>query len=313
MASTPTRANRRATPATPAAPAHPVLFWKGAGPRYWVCLVLLGLAVVGLESLSRWAGWVLRKEAVPLQRPLAVFDGRKLGPRFGLNRDLTDRIATMSEDTIESLGTREFLQVYITDGDKLPHDPTRHARVFVTYYTGRPDMVPHVPDECYLAGGYRKISEATVEIPVRGVGAAADQVPVRVLEFEAPRHGLGTAQVDKTTVLYFFHANGGYATTRNGVRRILSDPRVRHAYYAKVEITYTDGFSSRADKTASLEAAGPLLERFLPVLFEDHFDLTPFGPSAADDGGPRVPAAPAALSVGRSGVPPVPGGGRGPK
>lgn len=289
MASSPVQTEPRVTPAAPGPAGRPSI-WRSASPRYWVCLGVLALAVAGLGSLSRWAGWVLRKEAVPLKRPLAQFDGRKLGARFEVNRDLTDRIPPMSEDTIDSLGTHEFIRVFITDRDKLPADPTRNAQVFVTYYTGKPDLVPHVPDECYLAGGYQKVGEATVELPVRGVGAPGDRLPVRVLEFEAPRHGLGTATVDRTTVMYFFHANGGYETTRNGVRRSMMDPTLRYAYYAKIEVTYGDSLSSRAERQASIEALGPLMERVLPILISDHFDLDKFH-SGQRDPGDRKPGA----------------------
>jgi hypothetical protein len=97
---------------------------------------------------------------------------------------------------------------------------------------------------------------------------------VRVLEFRARRRGPLTGGAgDIATVMYFFHANGRYVTTRNGVRASMSNPFQRYAYYAKIEITFASETLLRANKAASETALGPLLERVLPVLLQEHFDL----------------------------------------
>ena len=54
------------------------------------------------------------------------------------------------------------------------------------------------------------------------------------------------------------------------------NPRLRYAYYAKVEVTFQGENSIRAGKQASIAALGPLLARVLPVLIQDHFDLDKF-------------------------------------
>ena len=262
-----------------AAPAGPPVVRRQTKPhlRFWVCLALLLCSAVGLKTAARGFGWFFRKEAVPLKLPLAFFDARKLAPDFELNQRLTSRLEPMSDDMIETLGTHEAVQVYLTDLRKPAQDPTRVALLFVTYYTGQPDMVPHVPDECWLAGGYDRVSEDTVSVPVAGIGAPADKLPVRVLEFQAHRQTPFSGQgADVATVAYFFHVNGGYATTRNGVRAAMLNPRLRYAYYAKVEVTFQGENSIRAGKQASIAALGPLLARVLPVLIQDHFDLDKF-------------------------------------
>jgi hypothetical protein len=248
--------------------------------RYWVCLSVLVLAAGGLKTAASWFGWFIRKEAVPLKRPLQQMDVRELGPRYELDKVAMDKMEPMSEDMQESLGTKEYVQLCIKDTQKAADDPTRVALLFVTYYTGRPDMVPHVPDECYLAGGYDKISEATRSVRVPGCGAPNDEVPLRVLEFEGRRNMPFSVGGDAVTVIYFFHVNNRYATTRNGVRASMLNPLQRYAYYAKVEVTFTNGSTVRAGREASVAATGPLLARVLPVLFKDHFDLEKFAPAA---------------------------------
>ena len=247
--------------------------------RFWVCLVILVVSAVGLRAASGLFGWVFRKEAVELKKPLQLFDARQLGPRYERAPE-TDSIPPLSEDMIQSLGTREYLQLYVNDTQKAPNDPTRLANVFVTYYTGKPDMVPHVPDECYLAGGYDRIGQDMAHVHVRGAGAPDDEVPVRVLQFQDRRsHSLsGIGQGSAATVLYFFHLNGGYAAKRDEVRLKLSNPFQRHAYYAKIEITFpgTLAMPVAEAKAASLAGLGPLLEHVMPVLLEDHFRLDAF-------------------------------------
>jgi hypothetical protein len=59
----------------------------------------------------------------------------------------------LNRDVLESLGTEEYLQWILEAPDAAPGSPTRFCSLFITYYTGNPDMVPHVPDECYVGGG----------------------------------------------------------------------------------------------------------------------------------------------------------------
>ena len=148
-----------------------------------MCLALLVCCAIGLKTAARGFGWFFRKEAVPLKQPLQFFDARKLAPQYELNQRLSSRLEPMTEDMLETLGTHEYVQVYLTDPHKPVEDPTQVALLFVTYYTGQPDMVPHVPDECWLAGGYDKVSEESLNVRVAGVGAPHDELPVRVLEF----------------------------------------------------------------------------------------------------------------------------------
>jgi len=261
-----------------ATPVPPARVWWRASARYWVCLALLGLSAGSLNAVTGMLGVVLRKEAIPLKRPLQLLDTRKLAPAYELDKVRSDAQEPMTEDMLETLGTHEYLQTYLLDTRKTNDDPTRVALVFITYYTGRPDMVPHEPDACWGAAGYDRVSAETVRVRVPGVGAPNDTIPVRVMQFKAGRRDrFAVGATDSVTVVYFFHANGRYALTRNDVRESLSNPFQRLAYYAKVEVTFLSGGSVRAGKDASVAALGPLLERLMPVLLNDHFRLEKFG------------------------------------
>lgn len=256
--------------------------------RYWTALAMLVVAAVAVHVLPKVLGAHLRKEAIPLKQTLAHFDPSRLAPRY-VRHSATDRIGQMSEDTVDSLGTHEFLQLYVADTTKSLDDPTRVAFVFVTYYTGKPDLVPHVPDECFVAGGYDPLGKRTATLRVPGIGAPNDEVQVRALQFRTPpKFQHGSAASTDLTVMYLFSANDRWGTTRNDVRLILSNPWQRYAYYAKIEVMFSDDRLQRmASEAESLAALPDLLQTLVPVLFTDHIDIARFREktSAPETGG----------------------------
>jgi hypothetical protein len=275
--STTTAGTRQAAP-RPRAPL--------ASARYCVCLATLICAAVGLKYGAAQMGLYTRKLPLPLLHPLDQVDWSKLGPRYELNRAQTERIGQMSEDMEDELGTTEHAQVFLTDTTRPANDPTSTISVFLTYYTGRPDLVPHVPDACFHAAGYETLAANNVLVPARGIGAPDDRVPVRVLEMRVPAAGATVSDgKDRMTICYFFHANGDYRNTRNGVRQSMANLHRRYAYYSKIEISFNNGAAVRADREASVAALGPLLERLMPVLLTDHFDMRTF--ESAGGSGPH--------------------------
>lgn len=260
--------------ATTAARAAP---WA-ASARYWIVLGLLLAAMAAVKLLPIVLGIHARKEAVPLVKELAFFDVKKLGPRYERHPE-TDALY-LSEEALDTLGTHDVFQAYLTDTEGARKSPLRLIHLFITYYTGKPNLVPHVPDECYIAGGYEKVDARVVDLTVPGIGAENDHVPVRVITFRAAeRRGMAHGDSGLITVLYFFHANDRYAATRNDVRMVLADPFARYAYYAKVEVSFPQ--ASRLDleqaQEQSLEALVPLLQRVMPQLIREHFDVERFG------------------------------------
>jgi hypothetical protein len=263
--------------ATPAATSTPA---RRASWRYFACLGLLTAAALSVGVLPGYLGVFLQKDPVPLKKSLRQFDARLLGPRYE-RHPATDQIPKMSEDMEQSLGTGEYLQILLNDTAAPSDSAVRVAKLFITYYTGQPDMVPHVPDECYLAGGFSPIGASTAHVDVPESGVKDGRVPVRAVEFQAPASRRSMAGGDTTAVMYFFHVNGGFATTRDGVRLRLSDPTQRVAYYAKIEVYFSNyALTRNAGKDASLAALAPLLERLLPQLYEEHFDLSKLTPGA---------------------------------
>ncbi len=246
---------------------------RGSSVRFYVCLACLLLSAATMDVLARRFQLYFQKQSVPLKRPLAVMDQSKLLPEYRLHTRQPD---TLSEDAVESLGTEEYLNWSIVDLDRERDDPTCVAHLLISYYTGKPNLVPHVPEECIRAAGAALVGLGRARIPVAGVGAPDGRIPVRMCDFElagANQASLPGASTRVATfkVLYFFHVNGEYKTTRNEVRLAQSNLFHRYAYYAKVEVRFTDySFRRNASEEASIAATGKLLRKIMPVLLEDH-------------------------------------------
>jgi hypothetical protein len=233
--------------------------------------VFLAVVAVVLRQSQDWFEVYFRKSPVPLKRSLAGFDRNALLPEFELHPRPT---RTIGEDELQTLGTHEYVTIRMVDRLKSDDDRTQVAEVFITYYTGQPDMVPHVPDECYLAGGFERVGVPYTErFKVRGAGADDNEIPVRVIKFRGRRGEIGESSEDRDfAIFYFFRANDQYATTRNEVRLLLSDPFDRFAYYSKIEIRLMDQSLSRlASEEEGFAELPRVLEKLMPILLRDHF------------------------------------------
>ena len=238
------------------------------GPRYVVCLAILVFSAAGMQLLAAVAGVHFRKDPVPLKNPLDTLDWSALAPRYQQHLVQPE---PLDEEVVHQLGTEQYLQARLIDTEQDRGSTERLAHVFITYYTGQPDLVPHVPDECYLAGGYDQVgAPETISAYVPDVGAPDDHIPVRVLQFKSRDRDV------LVTVMYFFHANGQYRATRDGLRWLFTtDPFERYAYYAKIEVTFTNDTSQQrtirqAGKEEAVQSLEPLLRDLMPVLLKDH-------------------------------------------
>lgn len=241
--------------------------------RFGITVAILLISAASMQATASFLGQYFRKEALPLRKPLAALDRNRLAPEYTLHAVPP---AVIPDEVIESLGTREYANLRLVDLSKDRGDPAAVAHLFVTYYTGKPDMVPHVPDECYQAGGYDPLGAVAAELLVPGAGAEKDKIPVRVLAFGMRGEGLlksVEAQPERRMyVMYFFHTNGTYVTTRNQVRLRTANLFDKYAYYAKIEVRFTDySMQKAADERESIAAAEKLMRKVMPILLEEHF------------------------------------------
>ena len=283
---------------------------------YWAGIAMLVAGALGFHGLVERFNVHLRKEPVPLRRPLDSVP-TKLGrwERVGKDRIYTDL-------TLEELGTKSYLdRVYAVDGD--PELGTLH--VHVAYYTGTIDAVPHIPERCWAVGGlaltsnsqpislaidtsswsthpdrpeYRSIAVVDpITADLEDVTMPIGDTVVTTVEFQDPKHP-ETRQVGG----YFFIANGRSEASSYGVRRAAFNLTDRYAYYCKIQITKSGQVDS---PDASLigtftDDATDLLTHLIPQIMRCLPDWPTWQAGPA-----RTTARPqTALAGGRGGTPP---------
>ena len=219
------------------------------------CLALV-LSGIGFKAAVRLLNVHLMKEAVPLRQSLPTLPSR-LGDwkKVGEDKPLDDAV-------IETLGTEDYLdRHYAIDGKPANGLMSLH----LAYYTGFIDTVPHVPDRCFEAGGWRKQTlPENFDMPIDRSGWRVDndhvhssgaayqlasyrhaitgeqitaRMPVgdfqlRVTEFQRP------AQPDvRLYAGYFFIANGRTTASPWDVKSLAFNQTDKYAYYVKVQFT----------------------------------------------------------------------------
>ena len=261
-------APRNPTESPAASVARPADSRPIASARYVVCLLLLIVASGAMQMMASVMRVHFAKEPLPLKRPLPELSIAKLRPQYDLH---PQQPPPLSEDLIENLGTHDFLNWSLVDTRRRRADSTYLASLFVSYYTGQPDMVPHEPRECIVASGMSLEHEEIMTVTVPREGRDPLEIPVAILDFQSAGDAL--SMMPRTlTVAFFFYTNGGFETSRNGVRLAVANLSDRYAYYSKIEISYSsDGHRLFADREETKSAAAELIRRLMPILLSDHY------------------------------------------
>lgn len=229
-------------------------------PAFLVCIVLLGASAAGLQVAAEKMKWHFRKEAAPLRKSLDDIDMARLAPYQLLRSDKIENKEVEAE-----LGTRDYIQWYIEDPTVEERDPGRFLMLFITYYTGEPDKVPHVPEVCYQGSGSQVENRQDTHITISTQKGEEVSIPIRVLDMSMP----GMWSKETRTVMYFFSANGDYLNDRNRVRRRLNNLRERYAYFCKVEVSFIN--SNQGDDETLIASMDRFCQKLLPVLLEEHW------------------------------------------
>lgn len=237
--------------------------------RFYASLAILGGFFLATQGLELWLGAHIQKQPVPLKKPLYSFDATALLPEYGLD---ARQPPPLPKEVEESLGTHEYMsKVYL---DRMqPDGPASRASVFVSYYTGKPDLVPHHPEECQTAAGWYLRRKDEIEVTIDRPGGGQDVIPVSVLVFDPPAaaDSVGTTPIPKT-VLYFFYANGKYMTTRKAVQIETAFPFGKYSFYSKVELDFYGASGAFASRDDSIEAGRRFIRKLMPALLREHFN-----------------------------------------
>jgi hypothetical protein len=232
-------------------------------PAFLICTAVLALAGVGMSLATQRLGLYLKKEPLPLKKPLDAIEEGRLAPYR-----VSARVPIEDGDILRSLGTRDYIQWVLEDPREAAQSPVRKMLLFITYYQ-QPDRVPHVPEECYTGGGYQQLATNAISF---NIGASGDlhEIPGRYLLFDRVSHDVSLA-VPQFPVVYLFRVNGEYAGSRDEVRLALNKNIFsRHAYFCKIEMVLNQSAAAPTREAAS--AAGErLLAVLLPLLEQEHW------------------------------------------
>jgi hypothetical protein len=238
-------------------------------PAFLICVMVLAGAGSGMSIAIKYFGVYLKKEPLPLKKSLNLLDETALAPYKVISKDKID-----NEEIIKSLGTEYYLQWNLEDTETVADSPVRNCQLFVTYYE-LPDVVPHVPEECYTGSGYQRLSSDSVTFKLNKEGLAAE-IPGRYVVFASSDSGYRqlTASL-QFPVLYFFNVNNEYVNSRTAARMALNkNIRSKHSYFSKVEWKFFSvryGVQIYPSREEAIAASAKLLNMLLPVLEKEHW------------------------------------------
>lgn len=224
--------------------------------RFLLAMIVLAGGAARLQYAKSHGELQLIKKALPIRKPLTDMDLKVLAPWTGTG-------ARMRPDTAEELGTSEYaLWNLQKPGEK---GVAAATVLFLTYYTGVQDQVPHVPEECHQVAG----SDLETEVELTDVELGGQKGSVRKLTFLPTPKEMQDGDVGRKYVYYLIGVNGELLASRNTVRIRMADPRDSHLYYSKVELTFHSDApieDSRLDRVAI-----DLLDRTVTELFKSHW------------------------------------------
>jgi hypothetical protein len=249
-----------------------------------ICVAVLAIAGTSKEIVIEWTGAHLTKLPLALKNPLELLDAATLEPYKVINRH-----KITNKDVLEQLGTDEYIQWELEDTKADKSSPVRYCSLFITYYTGNLDAVPHVPEECYAGGGHQRIGAESVVLNVEGLFVGTDinpesettpetgldkRIGARYIVFTGRGSNIWQAS-SKYSVLYFFKTNGAYASSRTEARAILGRNLFgKYSYFSKVEWKFygvDSGGKIFPNKSETLVASEKLLSVVLPIVESDHW------------------------------------------
>jgi hypothetical protein len=233
-------------------------------PTFLLCVAVLGTASGRMAWVKSHEGIRIIKKPIPLKISFDFMDETALFPYKVLGKQ-----SITNKDVLETLGTEDYLQWTLEDTRVPFNSPVRHCSLFVTYYTGNPDQVPHVPDACYIGGGHKRVAKFSVSFNVNGL--TKRQIPATGIIFTKKSREIWETATD-FTVLYFFNVNGLYKGNRTDARIALgTNLKSEYSYFSKVELNFFNIQTGFPTKEEAVAAAEKLLAVVLPIFEKDHW------------------------------------------
>ncbi len=253
-------------------------------PVFLVAVAVLGVTAIGFNAATRALQLHFQKLPVPLA-PEAL---RKLPAEIGPWRQAMEDLP-LETDVEEILAAkqyvfRDYIDSRLVERDRLAAmkdrnkpraertkqlteiertTPSAVVHLAVTYYTGMVDTVAHIPDRCYIAGGFQPREYQVKTWQVRDPKSKDGAIEVRYISFEDQT---GFSSHVSRNVAYFFQVNGEETSNPLDVRARLQNLWEKYGYYAKIELMSldTDRLQSERVMVDFLSSAMPEVEKCLP-------------------------------------------------
>ncbi|MHC4442451.1 MAG: exosortase-associated EpsI family protein [Planctomycetota bacterium] len=241
---------------------HPMSVLKEAlaNPGFLACIIILALFTLSFKMLAAHKKIQFRKLPVKLKKPLDQLDKSKLAPYEFIKH------IEIAPEVLNELGTEEYIQwAFKNTSSKKPNSPDNYIHLFITYYTDKPDQVPHVPEACYLGSGYLVKEVSNIKVPIPALGDDFT-ILVKLVEFERT----GLLGSSKRIVMYTFNTNGQFCASPYTVRHIVGNPKTKHAYYSKLELSFGNN-DMAPTKEEAIKAGTRFLQILVPVLVQNHW------------------------------------------
>jgi len=220
-------------------------------PSFLICIAVLAIGGSAMSMIKSYLGVRMIKKALPLRKSLDFINEKVLAPYTVIEKRKIE-----NQDVLEILGTEDYIQWVLENTEVESSSPLRYCSLFVTYYTGNPDRVPHVPEECFFGAGNQRFGTEDITFVVNvataktEAGHKADEkaqgqrIPARCLIF-------GKKDAD-----------------------LLQDSSKFPVFYSFVEWQfYNTVFDRRINpkKEDAIKASEQLLGVVLPILERDHW------------------------------------------
>jgi hypothetical protein len=247
-------------------------------PAFLICVAILAIAGSGMSIAVKSFGVYLKNEPLPLRKSLDLL-GEKGLPFY----KVISKEKIPYEETVKGLGTEHYIQWILEDANATTDSRTRYCSLFITYYE-LPDIVVHVPEECYMGSGYQRLASESLTVDCQSVvDNRKFSVPARYLVFADTASDHWRSET-KFPVLYLFNVNGDYANSRENTRMILNKNIFgKYSYFCKVEWSFFNtrfsaagqpgGVKSYPSREQAVAASQKLLSVILPILEQEHWPI----------------------------------------
>ena len=230
-----------------------------------ILVVLMGGLTIGKRMIIEKLGISLQKQPIELRNPLDDLDLED-----GSDYVITSKKRIENKDIEDELGTTNYIMWELNDSSLPETSPVHSCFLFITYYTGINDRIPHVPEECYFGAGntVKRYIDAYANIPA--ADDAERDVKYRMIEFIGQSQSVWYGS-KPFYVSYMLNVNGNYAANRTEARNIMATNLFgKYSYFAKIEWRFS-GKSLPPDNEQVQAASKKLLGVLLPKLEANHW------------------------------------------